>query len=63
MTRQQQQQQQPFKDPLSGTTQVSQYQKKHSPTQVYGGANMVVCYLSILLGFMVQGEDNNQAGH
>ena len=27
-----QQQQQPFYGPLSGTTQVSQYQKKHSPT-------------------------------
>jgi len=27
----QQQQQQPFYSPLSGTTQVSQYQKKHSP--------------------------------
>ena len=26
------QQQQPFYGPLSGTTQVSQYQKKHSPT-------------------------------
>jgi len=30
--RQQQQQQQPFYGPLSRTTQVSQYQKKHSPT-------------------------------
>ena len=29
---QQQQQQQPFYGPLSGTTQVSWYQKKHSPT-------------------------------
>jgi len=29
---QQQQQQQPFYGPLSGTTWVSQYQKKHSPT-------------------------------
>jgi len=29
---QQQQQQQPFYGPLSGTTQVSRYQKKHSPT-------------------------------
>jgi len=29
---QQQQQQQPFYDPLSGTTQVSRYQKKLSPT-------------------------------
>jgi len=29
---QQQQQQQPFYGPLSGTTQVSLYQKKHSPT-------------------------------
>jgi len=28
----QQQQQQPFYGPLSGTTRVSQYQKKHSPT-------------------------------
>jgi len=28
----QQQQQQPFYGPLSGTTQVSRYQKKHSPT-------------------------------
>jgi len=28
----QQQQQQPFYSPLSGTTQVSRYQKKHSPT-------------------------------
>jgi len=31
-TQQQQQQQQPFYGPLSGTTQVSRYQKKHSPT-------------------------------
>jgi len=29
---QQQQQQQPFYGPLSGTTRVSRYQKKHSPT-------------------------------
>ena len=29
---QQQQQQRPFYGPLSGTTRVSQYQKKHSPT-------------------------------
>jgi len=29
----QQQQQQPFYGPLSGTTRVSRYQKKHSPTQ------------------------------
>ena len=29
------QQQQPFYEPLSGTTQVSWYQKKHSPTHTY----------------------------
>jgi len=32
---QQQQQQQPFYGLLSGTTRVSQYQKKHSPTRTY----------------------------
>jgi len=32
---QQQQQQQPLYSPLSGTTQVSQYQNKHSPTHNY----------------------------
>jgi len=31
-THAQQQQEQPFYGPLSGTTQVSRYQKKHSPT-------------------------------
>jgi len=31
----QQQQQQPFYSPLSGTTRVSWYQKKHSPTHTY----------------------------
>jgi len=32
---QQQQQQQPFYGPLSRSTQVSQYEKKHSPTHTY----------------------------
>ena len=32
---QKQQQQQPFYDPLSGTTRVSRCQKKHSPTHTY----------------------------
>jgi len=34
-TDQQQQQQQPFYGPLSGTTWAHRYQKKHSPTQVH----------------------------
>jgi len=35
-----QQQKQPFYNPLSGTTWVSWYQKKHSPTYLTGGYNL-----------------------
>ena len=46
---QQQQRQQPFYGPLSGTTQMSWYQKKHSPTHIYHGHKLsLICLLHLL---------------
>jgi len=45
---------QPFYDPLSGTTRVSRYQKRHSPTHTWN----VLWESVIILNFVRCGEDN-----